>query len=171
MYKRQGSRAANGVIVITTKRGTEGKSYINLQASYAVSEAPENRLKMMNSQQKIAFERGIYEDFPSLNLSGRVYQLLRDANMGVVSRQEAENEMERLGRINTNWFKEIFRVAQSQSYSATLSGGSNTTQYYASLSYNSQEGVVPNNKYDALGGSLKDVYKRQAYHRRVYHAV
>ena len=150
-----GSRAANGVIVITTKRGTEGKSYINLQASYAVSEAPENRLKMMNSQQKIAFERGIYEDFPSLNLSGRVYQLLRDANMGVVSRQEAENEMERLGRINTNWFKEIFRVAQSQSYSATLSGGSNTTQYYASLSYNSQEGVVPNNKYDALGGSLK----------------
>lgn len=150
-----GSRAANGVIVITTKRGTVGKSYINLQASYAISEAPDNRLKMMNSQQKIAFERGIYEDFPGLNLSGRVYQVLRDADRGVVSRKDAENEMERLGKINTNWFDEIFRMAQSQSYSATLSGGSETTQYYASLFYNSQEGVVPNNKYNALGGSLK----------------
>ncbi|HJA13700.1 MAG TPA: TonB-dependent receptor plug domain-containing protein [Candidatus Butyricimonas faecavium] len=97
-----GSRAANGVIVITTKRGTVGKSYINIQASYAMSEAPKNRLKMMNSKQKIAFERGIYADFPSLNLSGRVYQLLDDADQGIISRKNAELEMNRLSKINTN---------------------------------------------------------------------
>ena len=150
-----GSRAANGVIVITTKRGTVGKSYINIQVSYAMSEAPENCLKMMNSKQKIAFERGIYADFPSLNLSGRVYQLLDNADQGIISRKDAELEIDKLGKVNTNWFDEIFRMARSQSYSATLSGGNEETQYYTSLFYSTQEGIVPNNKYDALSGSLK----------------
>ena len=59
-----GSRAANGVIVIKTKRGRVGKSYINVQSSFAISEAPKNRLEMMNSEEKIAFERSLYEDFP-----------------------------------------------------------------------------------------------------------
>ena len=67
-----------------------------------MSEAPKNRLKMMNSKQKIAFERGIYADFPSLNLSGRVYQLLDDADQGIISRKNAELEMNRLSKINTN---------------------------------------------------------------------
>ena len=49
-----GSRAANGVIVVTTKRGAVGRSYINIQASYGLSEAPGNRLKMMNTKEKIA---------------------------------------------------------------------------------------------------------------------
>ena len=53
-----GSRAANGVIVIKTKRGRVGKSYINVQSSFAISEAPKNRLEMMNSEEKIAFESG-----------------------------------------------------------------------------------------------------------------
>ena len=76
-----GSRAANGVIVVTTKRGAVGRSYINIQASYGLSEAPGNRLKMMNTKEKIAIERGIYEDFPGLNIGGRVYQLLKDVVM------------------------------------------------------------------------------------------
>ena len=63
-----GSRAANGVIVVTTKRGSVGRSYINIQASYGLSEAPSNRLTMMNTKEKIAFERGIYEDFPGLDI-------------------------------------------------------------------------------------------------------
>ena len=150
-----GSRAANGVIVITTKRGIAGKSYINIQAAYGLSEAPENRLVMMNTQQKIDFERSIYEDFSSYNLGGRVQRLLHDADRGLVTRTEVEEEMERLGKINTNWFDEIFRVAHTQSYSVTLSGGDERTQYYGSLSYQEQEGVMPNNKYETVGGTLK----------------
>ena len=150
-----GSRAANGVIVVTTKRGTAGRSYINVQASYGLSEAPDNRLKMMNTKEKIAFERGIYEDFPGLNIGGRVYQLLKKADSGVMSRADAEAEIERLGKINTNWFDKIFRVATTQNYSISLSGGNETTQYYGSLSYLSQEGVMPNNKYESMGASMK----------------
>ena len=150
-----GSRAANGVIVVTTKRGTVGRSYINVQASYGLSEAPSNRLKMMNTKEKIAFERGIYEDFPGLNIGGRVYQLLKKADSGVMSRADAEAEIDRLSKINTNWFDKIFRVATTQNYSISLSGGNETTQYYGSLSYLSQEGVMPNNKYESMGASMK----------------
>ena len=149
-----GARAANGVIVIKTKRGTVGQSYLNIQASFGVSEAPENRLVMMNSRQKVDFERSIYEDFSSYRLGGRVQQLLRDADNGLISRSDAEAEIERLSRINTDWFKEIFRVAQTQNYSATLSGGDERTQYYGSLSYMTQEGVMPNNKYETVGATL-----------------
>ena len=150
-----GSRAANGVIVVTTKRGTAGRSYINIQASYGLSEAPDNRLKMMNTREKIAFERGIYEDFPGLNIGGRVYQLLKNVDNGLISKSDAEAEIERLSKINTNWFDKIFRVAQTQNYSISLSGGNETTQYYGSLSYLSQEGVMPNNKYESMGASMK----------------
>ena len=150
-----GSRAANGVIVVTTKRGTVGRSYINVQVSYGLSEAPDNRLKMMNTKEKIAFERGIYEDFPGLNVGGRVYQLLKKVDNGLLTKVEAETEIERLSKINTNWFDKIFRVAHTQNYSISLSGGNETTQYYGSLSYLSQEGVMPNNKYESMGASMK----------------
>ena len=149
-----GARAANGVIVIKTKRGTVGQSYINIQAAYGLSEAPENRLVMMNSRQKVDFERSIYEDFSSYDLGGRVQRLLRNADNGIIGRAEAEAEIEKLSKINTDWFKEIFRVAQTQNYSVTLSGGNERTQYYGSLSYMTQEGVMPNNKYETVGASL-----------------
>ena len=150
-----GSRAANGVIVITTKRGTAGKSYINVQLSYGISEAPENRLKMMNTQQKIDFERGIYEDYPGMDLGGRVYQVLKKVDNGNLTQKEADAEIARLRQINTNWFDEIFRTASTQNHSISLSGGDERTQYYGSLSYLSQEGVMPNNKYQSVGGSIK----------------
>lgn len=123
------------MIVVTTKRGTVGRSYINVQVSYGLSEAPDNRLKMMNTKEKIAFERGIYEDFPGLNVGGRVYQLLKKVDNGLLTKVEAETEIERLSKINTNWFDKIFRVAHTQNYSISLSGGNETTQYYGSLSY------------------------------------
>nr|WP_305145471.1 SusC/RagA family TonB-linked outer membrane protein [Butyricimonas paravirosa] len=72
-----------------------------------------------------------------------------------MSREDAETEIEKLSKINTNWFDKIFRVAHTQNYSISLSGGNETTQYYGSLSYLSQEGVMPNNKYESMGASMK----------------
>ena len=65
-----GSRAANGVIVVTTKRGTAGETYLNVQSMVGLTEAPTNKLKMMNTAEKMAFERGIWEDFPGLDVGG-----------------------------------------------------------------------------------------------------
>lgn len=151
-----GARAANGVIVIKTKRGRVGQSYINVQTTFSFDEAPKSKLDMMNSLEKIAYERGIYEDFPSVARNqGRVVALLRDADAGKISHKEAEAEIARLGQINTNWYDEIFRVAHTQNHNVSLSGGSEKTQYYASLNYQKQEGVMPNNEYNKLGVALK----------------
>ncbi|MEG1738423.1 MAG: SusC/RagA family TonB-linked outer membrane protein, partial [Odoribacter sp.] len=150
-----GSRAANGVIVVTTKRGQIGKSYFNVQATYSLDEAPKSKLQMMNTSEKIAFETGLYNDFQHIKLDSRIFKALSDADHGMITRDEANAEINRLRKINTNWYDEIFRVAQSQNYVVSLSGGTETTQYYASINYMGQEGVMPNNKYDKLGISLK----------------
>ena len=150
-----GSRAANGVIVVTTKRGQVGKSYINVQSTYSIERAPKSKLHMMNTQQKIAFETGLYNDFPHLKLDGRVATLLRDRDAGRVTGVQAEAELRRLVGINTNWYDEIFRLAHNHNHTISLSGGSENTQYYASMNYISQQGVMPNNKYSKFSVSLK----------------
>ncbi len=150
-----GARAANGVIVIKTKRGRIGKSYINIQSSFAISEAPKNRLDMMNTEEKIVFEKTLYEDFPNLELNGRVTRLLRYLDEGRISQEEANTELGRLSKINTNWFDEIFRIALTHSHSITLSGGSEKTQFYSSLNYSKEQGIIPNNTYERFGASLK----------------
>ena len=150
-----GSRAANGVIVIKTKRGRVGKSYINVQSSFAISEAPKNRLEMMNSEEKIAFERSLYEDFPNATLRGRASLLYKGIDEGTISRADAMAELENMRQINTDWFDEIFRVALNHKHVVTLSGGSETTQFYSSINYSNEQGVIPNNDYKHFGATLK----------------
>ena len=150
-----GYRAANGVIVIKTKRGRAGKSYINVQSSFAISEAPKNRLEMMNSEEKIAFERSLYEDFPNATLRGRASLLYKGIDEGTISRADAMAELENMRQINTDWFDEIFRVALNHKHVVTLSGGSETTQFYSSINYSNEQGVIPNNDYKHFGATLK----------------
>lgn len=150
-----GSRAANGVIVVTTKRGKSGPGFINIQSSYSIDEAPTSKLQMMNTTEKIAFETALYNDFPQVQVQGRIFTLLRDADAGRKSREHVASEIERLGKINTNWHDEIFRVAQSHNHMINMAGGTEKTQYYASLNYLGQQGVMPNNKYEKFGGSIK----------------
>lgn len=150
-----GSKAANGVIVVKTKRGTAGQSYVNVQVSYSFDEAPKSKLEMMNSREKIAFETGLYNDFPHISIDGRAFSLLKDADMGKITREQANAELERLAGINTNWYDEIFKLAHTQNYIISLSGGSDRTSYYASTNYMSQSGVMPNNKYSKFGASIK----------------
>lgn len=150
-----GSQAANGVIVIKRKRGSEGQAAIRVTANFSIEAAPKNKLDLMNSEEKIAFERSIYEDFPNITSGGRVTTLLRNADIGKITRAEAEAEIERLSKINTNWFDVIFQTAFSQNHSISLSGGTEKNQYYASLSYRRTEGVVPTNIYENWGGYLR----------------
>ena len=162
-----GARAANGVIVVKTKRGIVGQSYINVQASYSFDEAPKSKLEMMNTQEKVAFETGLYNDFPHVSIDGRIFSLLRDADMGKIAPADAQAELERLSKINTNWYDEIFKLAHTQNYIVSLSGGSEKTQYYFSMNYMNQGGVMPNNEYSKFGASLKLTHDFNK-HLRIY---
>ena len=125
-----GARAANGVIVVETKSGLVGKTRFNLSLNYGIKERPRNNIEMMNTAQKIQFEREIFADETAWFFQpGRVMDLLRQSSYGVISKEAAESEIARLSTINTDWFKEIFRTAVNQQYSFSMSGGTEKTQH------------------------------------------
>ena len=153
-----GSQAANGVIVVERKRGKTGRN-INISSYFSFEEAPESKLKLMNSEQKIAFERSVYEDYPTLAMGGRVIELLRKADMGFITHQEAETEIERLSKINTDWYDILFRSPFSQNHNVSLSGGSDKNRYYASIGMRNSHGLMPVNDYNNYNAMLRTQYQ------------
>lgn len=149
-----GSQAANGVIVVERKRGKDGKN-ISISANFSFEEAPQSKLKLMNSEEKIAFERSVYEDFPTLAVGGRVIMLLKNADMGIITHEAAEAEIERLSKINTDWYDVLFRSPFSQNYNVSLSGGNKSNRYYASLGFRQSHGLMPVNDYNNYNAMLR----------------
>lgn len=153
-----GARAANGVIVIKTKSGSVGKTRFNITANFGIKERPVNNIDMMNTRQKIQFEREAYADDKGGYLditSGRVVGLLYRADRGLISKEAAEKEIARLSGIETDWFKELFRMATTGQYNFSMSGGTEKTQHYVSLNYLHEKGTALNNKMNRLGMSIK----------------
>lgn len=116
-----GSRGANGVVVITTRKGLTGKTRINYDVQYGFSRAPENRLEVMNSAQKLQ------------------YELQRGNPYGWT-----EEELTQLRQVDTNWEDVFFRTGTTQNHTLSASGGSENTTYYLSGSIFDQTGTVPN---------------------------
>jgi TonB-dependent starch-binding outer membrane protein SusC len=116
-----GSRGANGVIVITTKRGKTGAPKINYDFQYGTSDPPESKLKLMNTQQKLDYEM---------------------ANGNPLGWTQAD--LDRLSLINTDWTKVLFQKGKTQSHTLNVSGATDKTSYFISGSMFDQTGTVPN---------------------------
>ena len=124
-----GSRAANGVILVTTKSGKEGKSRFTVRAKYGVSSlANDNDYGVMSGQELLSYQRqaiinaGRNPDDPTGGANYyRPYELL--------------------SRPQTNWMDQFTRLGQMQEYEINASGGSGKTKYYNSLSYHNNEGI------------------------------
>lgn len=151
-----GSRAANGVIVITTKTGKAGDDYINYSGKFGITEMPTNKFNFMNSQEKIRFEQDLYNNFHMpYERSGRVGQLLNLVERGSMTREEAERQINQLGQTNTNWIDEMYRNGYSQSHNISFSGGNTKTTYYTSLNYQNSQGSLIENKFQTGGFNMK----------------
>ena len=149
-----GARAANGVVVITTKQGKAGKNYLSYSSRFSVSEKPKNQFSFMNTEEKIAFERSLFSEFKD-PYGGRVVKMLNSVEKGTITAGEAENRISDLSGTNTNWMDELMQNATSQSHVLSLSGGNEKTQYYASLNYMRANGVLKTNKYENAGFNMK----------------
>ncbi len=149
-----GARAANGVIVVKTKSGTVGKTRFTASLNYGVTAAPVNNISMMNSAQKIKFEREIYQDI-STGETGRVGDILKKKELGLINNEQAERMIAELGQTNTDWFNEIFSPATNTQVNFSMSGGSEKTQHYLSLNHLQEEGIQPNNKFNRTGMNIK----------------
>ena len=116
-----GARAANGVVLVTTKRGKKGDAKISYNGYYANQVLP-NKLDMMALPQYASYQVQIAND-----LDRQVNQRYLDSSL--------------LGN-GTDWQDEIFRNAGMQSHQLSVSGGSENTQYAVSGGYFNQDGII-----------------------------
>ncbi len=117
-----GSRGANGVVLITTKKGKTGKMTVNYNATYGQQQIA-NTQDFMTGEEYTAVINGIIADG---NLNPSVYQPVSGTNY------------------NTNWQKLLLRDAAIQSHDLSFSGGASNTKYYISAGYFDQNGVMLN---------------------------
>ena len=118
-----GARAANGVVVITSKRGLAmDKAKITLRAQYGFSELAQSSWKMMNTDERIQFEKEVGLD------AGKDYNLL--------------------SKVNVNWLDEVFNDrAPLQSYELSINRATDRLNYYVSGGFYDQDGIAQNSTF------------------------
>ncbi|WP_029033797.1 SusC/RagA family TonB-linked outer membrane protein [Salinimicrobium terrae] len=133
-----GSRAANGVIIITTKRGQAGEMRVNFDSSIGFQELP-NRLDLLNLQE---------------------YAIHRNtrADLGIVEQDPYFIRPDLLGE-GTDWQEEMFTRAQRESYNLSVSGGNEKSSYSMSMGYLEQEGIALGSSFDRL--NLRGLFDTQ----------
>lgn len=156
-----GARAANGVIVITTKKGFRSKTVITYNGTYECGIAPRNRIDFMNTEEKLRYEKSIIDNFglKYATNAGRGGFLFKRKSEGYLTGAEYEEQYGQLSRTNTDWFKVLFRTAQSQSHSISLRGGTEQLTYYTSVNYTQQNGILISNRYESAGALMKLDYR------------
>ncbi|PXZ43332.1 MULTISPECIES: SusC/RagA family TonB-linked outer membrane protein [Sanguibacteroides] len=155
-----GSKAANGVIVITTKRGQQDQMTVNYSGTFSFRRRPNyNQFNLMNSQERIQFSReafdagAVYTDVPAKTMS--TYEgIMRLYNDKQITKTEAETAIQKLESTNTDWFKLLTRNSFSHNHNLSISGGNNKIVYNASLGYSDQAGIELNNKAKNLSGRI-----------------
>lgn len=138
-----GSRGANGVVIITTKRGSAGKSQFNVEASYGIQQVA-HKLDLMNSQ-----------EYAEYVCEGRdnawVYSGGKASDPNSVRSQsfKVPDAFRNPSSIttNTDWQDVIFRVAPVQNYQISANGGNEKLKYLISGGYFNQEGIVLTSDY------------------------
>lgn len=144
-----GTKAANGVIVVTTKKGKAGKMLVNYSLSTSIKERPSYRkLNLMNSDERVQLSQEIEKrglDFTSEGNPLIGYEgLLNDFWNKDISYDEFNRQVDLIRSANTDWFGELLRTPISQTHNVSISGGDETTTYYVSGSIANDKGVQLN---------------------------
>ncbi len=145
-----GIRAANGVIVITTKRGQAGPVSINYSVSASTDErVTYDKLNLMNSKERVALSREIYTRGlvsnsvnSDIGYAGALNDYLYNKT---ITAEEFNARVSTLETTNTDWFDILFRTPLSINHNLSVSGGSNNTSYYSSFGYNTTKGTAIGN--------------------------
>lgn len=127
-----GSRGANGVVLITTKKGATGKLSVGYNGYYGTQKVA-NNITMLNAQQ--------YHD---------VLNSIIDAGGGGINPLRVSDNI----TSNTDWQAALYQTAATQSHDLSFSGGANATKYYVSFGYFDQDGIVNNSAVKRYTGRL-----------------
>ena len=164
-----GARAANGVIVITTKNGKVGKTHVNFNAKMSFSPKTDiTRLNLLNSAQKIDLELALLaSDYNYRQHKGGVAEILSSFGETSAYQQggwnalssETQAAINHLRGINTDWNDILFRNVFNQEYNVSVSGGSDRADYYTSVGYYDEQGNVTGVKNNRFNLAVKTNFK------------
>ena len=160
-----GSRAANGVIVITTKKGAEGKLSVSLDASVAV-QSYTNRMHVLDAKQfgQVMWQAYVNDNMnPNTNALGYHYNWGYDANGNPVLNGITMNKyLDEAGTVpaaNTDWYAETTRPGVIQNYNVSVSHGGQKGSSFFSLGYYKNEGVIKTSDFDRFSARINTDYK------------
>ena len=139
-----GARGANGVIVITTKQGNEGKPKINFSASWTGSSIA-NKIDLMDGYEFVSLQSEMSDYWGTSKL------YLRDADGKEVYTPEDYRNV-----TNYDWQDEIYRTALTQNYNISISGGHKESgnRYNVSFSATDQDGIIVKSNFQRYQGKL-----------------
>jgi len=123
-----GSRGANGVVIITTRRGSTGKKGVNFDMYTGVQRVA-NKLDMMDAQQ---YARFVNEAAPKTNPAYAI--------------PYTDAQIDAMGK-GTDWQDELFRTARISNYNLGFNGGTADAKYYLSMNYFTQDGIIIGSNY------------------------
>ena len=148
-----GSRGANGVIIVTTKTGTEGSGGLDVSLSYGVSD-------VLRGPNEIGYANGdtwlrIADE--ALAANG---QMPFDPNslLDISRDPNAELTRAQVEGVNTNWFDEVLRQGNSLDLNLSTNKATDKTRYYISANYRKDESILPNDKLERFSTRINVDY-------------
>ena len=160
-----GSRAANGVIIITTKRGAEGTIRVDLDASVAV-QSYTNRMKVLDAQQfgQVMWQAYVNDGMnPNINALGYRYDWGYNAQgFPVLNNITMNKYLDEAGTVpaaNTDWYSETTRPGVIQNYNVSVSHGGQKGSSFFSLGYYRNDGVIKTSNFDRFSARINSDYK------------
>lgn len=152
-----GSRGSNGVVLVTTKRGTQGKKepQLGLRIQRGIKQQTENNFRLMNQSEKLQYESDL--GFVNQPITDSVKKYYPGKTFGQLSDADRQGVWNSLS--NTDWEKTLFRTANFTSYEVNLNGGDDKFNYYFSLQNYDEEGTSIGSQYNRKGGRINLEYK------------
>lgn len=157
-----GSRAANGVVIVSTKKGEQGKTKINFNSRTSF-QSPSNLPKMLNAKElaEIRIEGKVnaaldseFRANPNMSIdeyrnkfNGLKTQYLKDLPSSIFSDIERQTL---LNGESYNWYDQISQGGLTQDYSLSLSGATDKTNYYISANYYNQKGIIQGSSHQRI---------------------
>lgn len=143
-----GSTASNGVVLVTTKKGTSKASrpQINFKTQYGFKQKTEDPFQMMDAQQKMDYETELFQNYGI-------------GDGAAVASYEDPAVRDSLLAISGDWQDILLRTGTFQNYDLSMGGGDDKIQYFASVGYFSEEGIAKGSSFDRMTGRINASYK------------
>lgn len=136
-----GSKASNGVILITTKRGKAGTPRVSYNGFYGIQRATELTERLSSYDYARLYNQALINDGNNPRFSDEDLRKFQDGSSPYT-------------HSNTDWYDLAFKNGMQQQHNVTASGGTDNTKYHASVGYLGQEGILPNSNRKQFNGRI-----------------